>query len=100
MLSRIYNCRKPGNRPIDIAATSHFTLGLHISKYKCTNCDSLHVKICPALHYIISHLWVEFCLLPDVLQRFLTNLASTGGPHKIGRRAACGPPAAGWTALM
>src|SRR6218665_1440255 len=33
---------------------------------------------------------VKFCLLIDFLYRFLTNLASTGGPHKISRRA-CGP---------
>jgi len=26
---------------------------------------------------------------------FLTNLTSIGGPHKISRRAACGPRAAG-----
>ena len=29
ILSRIYNCTKPGNRPIDNATTAHFTL--HIS---------------------------------------------------------------------
>src|SRR6218665_224992 len=36
---------------------------------------------------------VKFCLLPDFLHimLFLTNLASTGGPHEIIRRAACGP---------
>ena len=42
---------------------------------------------------------VKFCLLLDLLLRFLKNLASTGGPHVISRRAACGPRAAGWTAL-
>src|SRR6218665_895433 len=26
ILSRIYNCTKPGNRPIDTAATAYFTL--------------------------------------------------------------------------
>src|SRR6218665_2601266 len=31
---------------------------------------------------------------------FVTNVASTGGPQEISRRAACGPRAAGWTALM
>jgi len=31
---------------------------------------------------------------------FLTNSASIGGPHEISRRAACGPRAAGWTALV
>src|SRR6218665_3232133 len=52
----------------------------------------------------------KFCLLFDFLPRFLTNLASTGGPHEISRRAACGPRAGqhaaralhnltGWTAL-
>ena len=41
---------------------------------------------------------VKFCLLYDILHKFLTNLASTGGPHEISRRAACGPRAAGWTA--
>src|SRR6218665_205181 len=74
------------------------------------------------LHYIFSYLWVEnrylinvknlicvdivkcqvkFCLLLNFLHiyLFLTNLASTGGPHEINRRAACGPRAAGWTAL-
>src|SRR6218665_3371726 len=45
---------------------------------------------------------VEFCLLLDFLHMilFLTNLANTGGPHEISRRAACGPRAAGWTALL
>jgi len=43
---------------------------------------------------------VNFCLLLDFLHiLFLTNLASTGGPHEISRRAACGPRASGWTAL-
>ena len=44
---------------------------------------------------------VKFCLLLDFLRiiLFLTNLASTGGPHEISRRAACGPRTAGWTAL-
>src|SRR6218665_3016023 len=42
---------------------------------------------------------VKFCLLPEVLHRFLTNLGSTGGPHEISPRAASGPRAAGWTAL-
>src|SRR6218665_2848092 len=43
---------------------------------------------------------VKLCLLPEVLHRFLRNLGSTGGPHEISRRAACGPRAAGWTALL
>jgi len=45
---------------------------------------------------------VKFCLLLDFLHiiLFLTNLASTGGPHEISRRAACGPQAVGWTALL
>ena len=34
------------------------------------------------------------------LHRFLTNFAITGGPHEISLRAACGPRAAGWTALV
>src|SRR6218665_1957836 len=36
---------------------------------------------------------VKFCILLDFLHiiLFLTNLASTGGPHEISRRAACGP---------
>src|SRR6218665_2565892 len=36
---------------------------------------------------------VKFCLLLDFLHMklFLTNLVSTGGPHEISRRAACGP---------
>src|SRR6218665_540174 len=112
---------KPGIQPIDNAATAYFTL--HISIYSCTNFDQLHVKLCPALHYIFSYLWVEnrifnkfklknlicvnivkckvkCCLLPEVLHRFLTNLGSTGGPHEISRRAACGPRAVGWTALL
>src|SRR6218665_1571304 len=109
----IYNCTKPGNRPIDIAATAYYTL--HISIYNCTNCDQLHVKICPALHtfsltcglrtvYLINlkqlicvdivKCQVKFSLLSEFLQRFVRNLASTGGPHKISRRAA------GWTALV
>ena len=33
----------------------------------------------------------KFCLLLYFLHWFLTNLASTGGPHEIRRRAACGP---------
>src|SRR6218665_2997412 len=35
---------------------------------------------------------VKFCILLDFLHiiLFLTNLASTGGPHEISRRAACG----------
>jgi len=37
---------------------------------------------------------VKFCLLLNFLHIFLTNLASTGGPHKSSRRAA------GWTALI
>jgi len=48
---------------------------------------------------VLTKCQVKFCLLPDFLNRFLTNLASTGGPHEISRRAACGPRAAGWTAL-
>src|SRR6218665_2722605 len=45
---------------------------------------------------------VKFCLLLDFLQiiLFLRNLASTGGPHEISRQPACGPRAAGWTALV
>src|SRR6218665_4168711 len=45
---------------------------------------------------------VKFCFLLDLLHiiLFLTNLASTGGPHQISPRAACGPRAAGWTALI
>src|SRR6218665_1793725 len=44
---------------------------------------------------------VKFCLLLDFFHiiLFIINLASTGGPHEISRRAACGPRAAGWTAL-
>jgi len=44
---------------------------------------------------------VKFCLLLDFLHiiLFQTMLASIGGPHEISRRAACGPRAAGWTAL-
>jgi len=36
---------------------------------------------------------VKCCLLLDYLHiiLFLTNLANTGGPHEISRRAACGP---------
>src|SRR6218665_364879 len=60
ILSWIYDCIKPGNRPIDTAATAHFTL--HISMYNCTNCDPMHVKICSALHYIFCYLWVENCI--------------------------------------
>jgi len=48
---------KTWQSPIGIASTAHFTL--HISMYNWTNCDPLHVKICPVLHYIFSHLWVE-----------------------------------------
>ena len=47
ILSRIYNCAKHGNRPIDSAKTAHFTLQIRF--YNCTNCDQLHVKICPGL---------------------------------------------------
>src|SRR6218665_2719299 len=46
---------------------------------------------------------VKFCLLGLLdflhIKLFLTDLANTGGPHEISRRAACGPWAAGWTAL-
>jgi len=44
----------------------------------------------------------QVCVLLDFLHiiLFLTILASTGGPHEINRRAACGPRAAGWTALI
>src|SRR6218665_61932 len=36
---------------------------------------------------------VKFCLLLNFLHiyLFLTNLAGTGGPHEISRRAACSP---------
>jgi len=34
---------------------------------------------------------VKFCIVHDFLHRFLTNLASTVGPHEISRQAACGP---------
>jgi len=44
ILSRIYNCTKPGNRPIENAATAHFTLQFRF--YNCTNCAQLHTKIC------------------------------------------------------
>src|SRR6218665_70681 len=71
------------------------------------------------LHYIFSYLWVEnrifnkfkqsficvhivkcqvkFCLLLDFLHiiLFLTNLASTDGPHEISRRAHAAPGARG-----
>jgi len=33
---------------------------------------------------------VKFCLLLNFLHRFLTNLASTGGPHEISWQAASG----------
>ena len=33
---------------------------------------------------------VKFCLLLDFLHKFLTNLASTGRPHEISRRAGRG----------
>ena len=36
---------------------------------------------------------VKFCILLDFVHIFLTNLASTGGPHGIIRRPACGPRA-------
>jgi len=44
---------------------------------------------------------IKFCLLLDFLHIivFLTNLVSTGWPHEISRRAACGLRAMGWTAL-
>jgi len=46
-LSRICNCTKSGNQPVD-------NVVLHILRYtfwlyNCTNCDQLHVKICPGL---------------------------------------------------
>ena|SRR6218665_3683639 len=47
ILSRIYNCTKHGNRPIDNTKTAYVTLKVRF--YNCTNCDQLHVKICPAL---------------------------------------------------
>ena len=47
---------------------------------------------------ILSNVKLFFLLL-YFLHRFLTHLVSTGGPHEISRRAACGPRAAGWTAL-
>ena len=43
ILSRIYNCTKHGNRPIDVATTAHFDFTT-----AQINCDQLHVKICPA----------------------------------------------------
>src|SRR6218665_3211232 len=46
---------------------------------------------------------VKGCQLLDFLQiiLFLRNLASTGGPHEISRRAACGPWGVGqhWSTL-
>ena len=48
ILSRIYNCTKPGNRPIDNAkiVQVHCTFQF----YNCTNCDQLHTKICLVLN--------------------------------------------------
>jgi len=42
ILSRIYNCTKQGNRPIDKATTAHLDITT------AQNCDQLYVKICPA----------------------------------------------------
>ena len=47
ILSRIYNCTKHGNRPNDNATTAH--LHCIFRFYNCTNCDQLHVKICPVV---------------------------------------------------
>jgi len=46
IFSRIYNCTKHGNRPINNVETAllHCTFRF----YNCTNCDQLHVKIRPA----------------------------------------------------
>jgi len=52
ILSRIYNCTKPGIRPNDNAATTHFIR--HISILQ------LHVKICPVCMYGI--VCMELCM--------------------------------------
>src|SRR6218665_3048647 len=49
--------------------------------------------ICVKSSFVFSLIFLHIILFP-------TNLASTGGPHEISRRAACGPRAAGWTALI
>src|SRR6218665_1501302 len=46
ILSGIYNCTKHGNRQIGNAKTAHLHCTLRF--YNCTNCDQLHIKICPA----------------------------------------------------
>src|SRR6218665_544914 len=89
-------------------ATAHFTL--HYTFRFTTAQIVINFTLKYALHYITLSLTcgletvflinfknlicvdivkgqVEFCLLPDFLHRFLKNLVSTGGPHKISRRA-------------
>jgi len=77
-------------------------------RYNCTNCDQMHVKISPVLHYIFPYLWVEnrifnqfkeldlcwHCQMSSQVLSFTwfitqisKNLASTGGPHEISWRA-------------
>jgi len=59
VLSRIYNCTKPGYWPIDNAATAQ----LHCTFYNCTNCDQLHVKICPvSCHLLAAVRWWDLGL--------------------------------------
>jgi len=55
ILSRIYNCTKHGNRPTDNAkpALLHCTFRF----YNCTNCDQLHVNICPDQYHNKSGEW-------------------------------------------
>src|SRR6218665_1979617 len=118
MLSRIYNWAKPGNRPIDNAATAilHYTFRFTTAQIviNCTLKYDLHYitfsltcglrtvylinlknLICVDIVKMSSQVLFFTCFL----HRFLTNLASTGGPHEISRRAGRMRPA-GWTALQ
>ena len=49
LLSRIYNCTKHGNRPIENVTTAHLHCTFRF--YNCINCDQLHVIICPDGEY-------------------------------------------------
>jgi len=66
IISRIYNCTKHGNRPNDNATSAH----LHCTFwfYNCTNCDQLHVKICPAINRFSSD---TFNLLRVLINNFI-----------------------------
>src|SRR6218665_2633121 len=102
--SRIYNCIKPGIRSIDNTCSNYV---FYTTQFDFTTAQIvINCTLKYALHYItfsltcglgtvylinlknlicvdIVYCQVKFCLLPDLLHRFLTNLASTGGTHEI-----------------